>query len=160
MKQPRPSSTSVQSAGSISSVYSGSSREHMTTSHYIVMILLMIGAVLFCAKTPLGNEIAGSIHIGLVMDFATRTFGDLVSDWSGLAIFLVIVGGIIGACCGGGAAAGAICGYLLHLLICFIWMLLVSYIFPFIVNAGAFVSVAAICLAFALGCAVAIVNYA
>lgn len=161
-KQPRPSSSSIQSAGSSSSIYSGSSREHMTTSHYIVMILLMIGAVLFCAKTPLGNEIAGSIHIGLVMDFATRSFGDLVSDWSGLATLLVIGGGIIGLCCagGGGAAAGAICGYLLHLLICFIWMLLVSYVFPFIVNTGAFVSVGAICLAFALGCAVAIVNYA
>lgn len=163
-KKPNPSNASTNSttSSSIGSSrrHSSSSREHLSAAHYVLMALLMLGTVLLCTVTTFGKQLSSNIQAGLFMDFSTTTFSDIRDGWTTLLIILLIVGGIIGCAGGGfGAAVGAICGGLLYLAICFVWVLLINYIVPFVVNAGAFVSIGALCLAFALGCAVAIVNY-
>lgn len=165
-KQPKPGSSSASSTTSnttSSSIrHSSSSREHLSAAHYVVTALLMLATVLFCTMLPLGKQFSSNIHVGLIMDFATTTFSETASNWTGLLILLAVIGAIAGSISAGegaGTIGGAICGGLLYLAICFVWMLLVNYVFPFAVNAGAFVSIGALCLAFALGCAVAVVNY-
>ena len=159
-KKPCAGSSTTKSTTKTSS--SGSHREHMTVSHYVATGVLLLSALLFCLCTPTGQAFIGNIRLGLVMDFKTVRFNDLFNDLSGLATILIIVGAVwLGIEEGGwgGVIGGGLCGFLVYTVFCFLWMLLVSYVLPFIVNTGTYVTVVIVCLAFAIGCAVAIVNY-
>lgn len=161
-KNPRSSSSHAESSGFNSTGHSGASREHMTPLHYVVMGLLMVSAFIFFVKVPLGNRIIAGFNIGLVMNFATTSFKDVFFNWAAFGVILVIAGGIVGFIKGddlNDAVWMGIFGGLIYVVICFIWMLLVNFIFPFLVNIGVYITIGIICFAFALGCAVAIVNY-
>ena len=124
------------------------------------MIMLMIGVSLFLGLAPVGRQLIENLDVGLVMDFATTTLDEVSESWMGLCVILVLIGSCLGLSEGWfGAVVGFILGVLIYALICFCWMVLVNYVFPLVVNVGALVSVGVICLAFALGCSVAIVNY-
>lgn len=141
--------------------------DHMTTSHYVIMGLLLLGIVFFCSLTPAGQKLVGSIHISLIMNFSTLTVERILNDWQGFLELLLVIGAIGGGIWGevefdsfgGGAIGGLILGGICYFVICLVWVVLVNYVFPFVVNVGTFVAVCAISLALALGCSVAIVNY-
>lgn len=154
------SSTGSSSAGS-STTHVVYYSEHLSAAHYVVMVLLMVVAALFFLATPLGKQLSSNIQVGLVMDFSQVTFNETIDNWMDFAYFLAIAGVIIGAIFGaaGGAILGFFLGGMIYILIVLLWVFLAGYVFPFIVNAGAFIVIGALCIAFALGCAVAIVNY-
>ncbi len=159
--KPQSTGTNTAFSSSYSRRYGVVEREHLSAAHYVVMVLLMIGAIVFCINSPSIVRWLQRADIGLVMDFGEITFEYLLEEWTGFGGVLLIIGGVIGLS-GGifGAGLGAIVGGLLYAGICWLWSALVSYVFPFIVNVGAFVVMGAWILAFVLGCSVALVNYA
>lgn len=161
-KQPKPSSSSASSSKSIRGSVVSRDREHLTAVHYLATVALVVGLFVLFTTSPMGARYLRNFQVGLVMDFSTTSFERLSESWSGLGALLLIAGAIMGLSDDGGlfgAAIGAFLGALVYAAICFVCALFWNYVAPLFVNVGAYVILGALCLAIALGCAVAIVNY-